>query len=213
MPADGDDGAGCERTSCDCKVGDAIDAYGLGGVNADLRRDWTGSPDERYSVRELTERFNRAVLRSAMEDAGMSVLEGEVSNLYRLLTDEDTSEDTRTRARRRLEREGVDVAGALDAAVSHQTMYRHLRSCLDAEASDGATEGSRERTQGHLRSLQQRVVAVTESALSALRSKGELALADFDVLVDVSIICGECGRDYEVGTLLSRGGCECQQNE
>lgn len=210
MSADGNDLVG-EGTTCGCKVGEAIDAYGLGGLNADLRRDWTGPPDERYSVRELTARFNRAVLRAAMEAAGMSVLEGEVSNLYRLLTDGETSEDTRTRARRRLEREGVDVAGALDATVSHQTMYRHLRNCLDAEASDATPDASRERTQGHLRSLQQRVVAVTESALSSLRSKGVLALAEFDVLVDVSVICGECGRDYEVGALLAQGGCECQR--
>lgn len=208
------DGKRTGTSTCGCKVGDAIDAYDLAGLNADLRTEWTGKADERRSVRELAEGLNQAVLRTAMDSEGMSVLEGEVENLYRLLTEEQGG-DARTRARRRLEREGVDADAVTDDFVSHQTMYRHLTNCLEATASTDEEDDDtrRERTSDHLRSLQQRVVAVAENTLSSLRSNDALALADFEVFVDVSVICSDCGRDYDIGTLLSRGGCVCQQEE
>jgi hypothetical protein len=60
-----------------------------------LVSNWTAD-EHRRSLRELVEQFNLSVLWSALEDAGSRPLEGEVQNLYGLLTDEEVSSGVRT---------------------------------------------------------------------------------------------------------------------
>lgn len=59
-----------------------------------------------------------------------------------------------------------------------------------------------ERLQGH-------TSAVTDSTIEGLVSSGELSEHDYDVIVDVRVICSDCGTDYAASELLRQGGCNC----
>ena len=200
------------ETDCQCKVGRGVEAFGLEGVHADLVRRWCGDGRERQSLRELANHFNRRLLRSAVESADEAPLSGEVSNLYRLLTDDDVSSGVRTQTRRRLETAGVPVEEVEAAFVSHQTVHTHLTECLDVsrETSEDDPDARRRADRDRIRALQSRTEVVTTDALERLRESEALALGEFDVLVDVSVLCDECGRQHDVGALLDRGGCDCR---
>jgi hypothetical protein len=198
---------------CQCKVGRGVEAFGLEGVHDELVRRWCGEGRERQSLRELAKQFNRRLLRSAVESADEAPLSGEVSNLYRLLTADDVSSGVRTQTRRRLETAGVPVDDVESAFVSHQTVHTHLTDCLGVsrETAPDDPDARRRADRDRIRALQSRTEAVTTDALERLRESDALALAEFDVLVDVTVLCDECGRQHDVGALLDRAGCDWRQ--
>ncbi|WP_424020047.1 rod-determining factor RdfA (plasmid) [Halorientalis pallida] len=201
------------ETDCQCKVGRGVEAFGLDGVHDDLTRRWCGDGRERQSLRELANYFNRRLLRSAVESVDEAPLSGEVSNLYRLLTADDVSSGVRTQTRRRLESAGVPVEDVESAFVSHQTVHTHLTECLGVsrESAEDDPDARRRADRDRIRALQSRTEVVTTDALERLRDSDALALAEFDVLVDVTVLCDECGRQHDVGALLDQGGCDCRE--
>lgn len=197
-----------EQVQCDCKVESSATKHGLEGVDQELVRRWTARDDDRASVRELTRQFNRRILAAAMAAAGMTTLDAEVETAFRLLDGDDVSSGMRTETRRRLERGGVDIESVEADFVSHQTLYTHLTECLGATRAEEDTDRlERERTR--LRALRNRTAAVAEDAVARLRD-GDLALDGFDLFVEVSVVCDDCGTLYDLETLLDRGGCDCQ---
>ncbi|MFC4248391.1 rod-determining factor RdfA [Natribaculum luteum] len=193
---------------CSCKVGRTIESYDLPGMNADLAARWTGRGSEKYSLRELERYFNERVLQAALEAAGVDPLNGEVENLYALLTSDDSGE---IEARRRLEREGIDVERVTSDFVSHQAIHSHLRDCCDVELEKD-TGDPLEKGRDTIASLQNRLTAVTENTLQRLARTGVLSLGDFSVFVSVQITCEECGQYYSITELLDQGGCNCQED-
>jgi len=202
---DEDDDTGRVRN----KVARLIAAYDLGDSFGDeLERLWTAEGQERRSLRDLADRFNRSLLESAMAEAGASTVGGEVDNLYRLLTDDDVSSGMRTEARSRLEREGVDVDQLETDFVTYQAIRSYLTDYRDAtyERSDGRQVDTVLDTVGRLRA---RLRSVTEDRLERLRDTDRITLGDFRLFVDVDVLCEECGGQYGVVDLLERGGCDC----
>lgn len=63
--------------------------HGLDDVEAELLRRRYGAAEERQSLRELESYFNKRVLQAAFEQTGETPLDEEVSNVYRLLTNDD----------------------------------------------------------------------------------------------------------------------------
>jgi DNA-binding transcriptional ArsR family regulator len=198
------DGSSDGISAC-CKVGRTASAYGLDGLDEALATGWRG--DDSVGVRELASRVNRRVFAAAMREAGLSPLDGEPENLLRLLTDDDVPGSRRLDTRRRLEREGVDVDGVLEDTVSHQTVYNHLRDCLGV--SKGTDEDRLERRGSTLYALKNRTETVTRETLASLRDGGEIDLGEFDVIVDVRVVCESCGRSHELSTVLDEAGCGC----
>jgi hypothetical protein len=194
------------------KVERVIEAYGLEGLGDELERRWTGAAGERESLRSLADRFNRAVLRSALDEAGTSPLDGEVENTYRLLRDDDVSPGMRTEVRRQLEREGLDLDAVESDFVSHQAVHTYLRDHRGAEL-ETEDQSRVEKEAQTIRRLQGRVSVVTESGLSRLSSAGDITIGDFDVLTDVQVYCGDCGSQYEAVELIERGGCDCDPDD
>lgn len=189
---------------CGCKVGRVADRRDL-DVDRDLADRRTR---ERASLRDLAAYFNRRVLQAAMGRAGMAPLDGEAENIYRLLTDDDVSGGARTRARRRLERAGVDVDAVRADFVSHPTVGKHLRECLDLPEptdDDDPVSTARER----VARMQSRSEAVVRDAVEGLAEGGEVAAGDLTVVVDARIVCETCGTQRPVETFLDRGGCDC----
>jgi hypothetical protein len=194
------------------KVERVIEAYDLEGLGDELERRWTGVDGERESLRQLADRFNRAVLRAALDEAGASPLDGEVENTYRLLRDDDVSPGMRTEVRRQLERDGVDLDQVDADFVSHQAIHTYLRDHRGAELEP--EEQSRvEKESRTIRRLQGRISVVTESGLDRLSNADDITLGDFEVLTDVQVYCADCGSQYEAVELIDRGGCDCDTTD
>jgi hypothetical protein len=193
---------------CECKLGRVAAAYGFQTIHDDLRRRWEAGE---VSVRDLAGEFNRRVLRVAVEDAGRTFLDGEVANLYRLLTAEDVDAGSRTQARERLRQAGVPIDEVEESFVSHQTVYRHLVDCLDAsqETSHPDADDRVDAWRDRLQSLQARTTRVTGRGIDQLRNAGALDVGPVDVYVEVTVTCESCGRFYTLDELLTERACDC----
>jgi len=197
-------------TAC-CKVGRVIRIYGLDELENELDRRWTGEDGESASLRELQRFVNRNVLDAALVDAGVQPIEGEVENLRRVLNSPEVAENRRVEAQRRLENDGVDVDRLLDDFVSHQTIHNHLRTCRGVSAPDERTDDERlSGARSTIFGLQNRTEVVTEQTLSQLAGVGLVSPDSFDIVVDLQVICEECGRSHDIEAVLSNGGCSCQ---
>jgi len=194
---------------CDCKLGRVAAAYGLDPDDRLVSR-WI---DRRESTRALAEWFNEQVLERALLEAGLDLRDGEVENVYRLLTDEEVTSGTRIETRADLEREGVPVETVESDFLSHQTVYNHLTDCLGASLPDPDAESRRSEAASTLGALESRTEAVAADTISRLESADALTVGEFDVLVSVTVTCRECHGQYAVRELLAGGGCDCPSGE
>lgn len=207
-PSGSDDGEGDRPKS---KVARLIAAYELGGAFGQRLEDaWTAEGAERESLRSLADTFNRELLRSAMTDAGLSPISGEVDNLYRLLTG-DVSSGSRAEARTRLEQEGIDVERLDEDFVTYQAIRSYLREYRGAEYESDETGPRVETVTETVQRLQSRTASVVENSLDRLGGTDRLSLGTFRVFVDVNVLCEDCNTRYPVTELLNRGGCECER--
>lgn len=188
------------------KVARTIDKYDLAGMGAQLESAWTTESSERTSLRDLADEFNERVLEEALRESGVSLSKFEVTGTYNALQHGSGSEETR--ARRRLEREGVDIEALADDFVTHQAIHTYLTKERGASLPEGNGNTVEQKVET-IEKLQGRVAAVTESAIDSLGETEKLDRADYNVIVDVRVVCSECGSDHSVGELLQQGGCEC----
>ncbi|WP_435197308.1 rod-determining factor RdfA [Natronomonas sp. EA1] len=193
------------------KVARVIDEYDLEGKGAWLERHWLGDGVEQLSLRDLADAFNRSVLEAALRDAGEDPLDAEIESTYEVLTDGGASPGDRVDVRNQLEWKGVDVETLEADFVSHQAIHTYLRKVRGAEqpVDDG---DRREKELQTVERLAGRTRAVTEDAVRRLVNRGELTLEEFEVLVDVRVLCGECGTQYQLAELFDQGGCDCTES-
>ena len=193
------------------KVDRLIVEHGLSEMGEQLVEYWTDEGDERRSLRELADFFNKELLRTAMADAGMTTLDGEIANTYRLLTADNVSTGVRTQAETTLERNGIDVDALTHDFVSHQAIHTYLTKHRGIERQAEKTEADRiEKTENTIQRLTSRLVAVAEKRLRSLHDTGTITLGTFSVLVNVRVVCENCGTHADVRTLLTNGGCDCE---
>lgn len=197
-----------DRSAASSKVARVIDTYGMEGKGDELEAAWTGESGERTSLRDLAEEFNLAVLEAAIREADGSVVSTDVESFYRTLTDDDVSRADEMRKRRELEGKGVDVDAVLDDFVTHQAIHTYLTKYRDAELDD-RSENLVERKIDTLERLRGRTSAVSESTIGTLVNAEEITDREYEVFVDVRVVCSDCGTDYAVSDLLERGGCDC----
>jgi hypothetical protein len=189
-------------------VGRVIEEVGLSDLNEKLVGRRTGEHGEPASFRDLVDHFNREVLRSALLDAGEAPLEGEVENMYRLLTDDEVSKGTQLRIRKQLDRDGVDLDAVEQRFVSHPTMGSHLQDCLGVEksrSSQDRLEAAKER----IFKMQSRTEAVIENTLEGLASAGQIATGAPVVTLHVRVTCEDCGVHAPVRGFIDGDGCDC----
>lgn len=188
----------------ECKLDRVARKWGLTGLDDDLRERWAAGD----SLRELERYYNERVLGAAMETAGMDPLDGEVSNLYRLLTDEAVSAGKRVDARSRLRHNGLDPATLADDFVSYGTVRNHLNECLDVETRRETELGIDEARRRVLKLLS-RTESVTDRTVSRLSEAGSVTVTAPSVTVSLRVACSECGDEYTFPELLEREGCSC----
>lgn len=82
------------------KVAHLLRKYDLNGLGAELEARWMTDGDERMSLRDPADYFNREVLTAALRKAGEQSLEGEVENTYWVLTSDEVGVADKTRVRR-----------------------------------------------------------------------------------------------------------------
>lgn len=190
------------------KVARVIDEYDLDGMGERLEARWTGEGGERTSLRDLAGEFNRAVLEATVSDAGGTAISGDIETTYRTLTDDDVPQADRMRKRRELEQDGIDVSALQGNFVTHQAIHTYLTKHREAELPDRSADRV-ERKVETLERLQGRTSVVAESTLDGLINTGDLTDREYEVFVDVQVVCSECGTGYSVGDLIRQGGCTC----
>ncbi|MCG1003196.1 MULTISPECIES: rod-determining factor RdfA [Halobacterium] len=200
-----------ESSRPNSKVARVIEAYDIGGMGEQLEVAWTGEHGERTSLRDLADEFNRAVLDEAIRRSDGAVPETDVQSAYQTLTGDDVSSADRMRKQRELEAMGVDVDDVQSDFVTHQAVHTYLTEYREAELPDQS--GDPDQKADVIERLQGRTTAVTESTIESLTGSGDLSDHDYDVIVDVRVICGDCGTGYAAGELLRQGGCDCDAPE
>ena len=194
------------------KVARLISEYGLDGLGDELEVRWTGDGVERTSLRDLADYFNERLLEQALIDAGMSALESDVSSTYENLTDDDVSTGVRTDTRNRLEQNGVDVDALESDFVSYQAIRSYLTEYRDAEYRRLSDEEKVEKDLQSIQRLMTRTLSVTEERIEKLRETGRIDVDEFEVLLDVQVLCQNCGEQYSISEFLEQRGCECQRD-
>lgn len=190
------------------KVGRVASAYGLDSIGDELVDRWTRETDA-ASLRELAAYFNKRVLQAAMEEAGLDPLDGEVENTYRLLTGDDVSSGVRTEARKRLERDGLDVSHVEGDFVTYQAVRSYLQDGRGAVQQSPTDEERIEFVEKTIKQLQTRMVNVTDEKLAQLRDMDRVNLGQFRVSLELRVFCEDCGSQYEVSEFLDAGSCDC----
>jgi len=193
------------------KVGRVLGKHDLDDFHDNLEARWLGEDgrDER-SLRKLADELNVAILRHAMAGAGADPLEGEVENVYRLLTDDDVTTGVRTQQRNRLEQQGIDVGKLEEDFVTHQAVYNYLRKVLGASKEGDQEADPVDKQRERVNRLRSRTAAVMKSSLSELGSTEAFSLGTADSIVTLQVYCQDCGNQYEFEELLQRGGCDCE---
>ena len=190
------------------KVARVIDEYDLEGMGERLEASWTGDGGERTSLRDLADEFNRSVLEAAIRDAGGTAVSSDVETTYRLLTDDDVSEADRMRKRRELEQGDVDVSRVCDDFVTHQAVHTYLTKYREAELPDRSADRVQRKIET-LERLQGRTSVVAESTIDGLVNTEDISDREYEVFVDIRVVCSECGTGYAIGELIRQGGCDC----
>lgn len=193
------------------KVHRMIESYGLSGMGQRLEDAWLGSAGEQKSLRELASEFNQAVLEAALEKEGQETATYDIESIYETLTDEDVPREDGIRTERQLEREGISVDTLRGDFVSHQSIHTYLTEYIGIRRESQPT--SKEDRIDAIERLKGRLTAVAESTLDSLISSDKVSRREYTLIVEVSAVCEECGTDYSLVNLISRGGCDCAKDD
>ena len=188
------------------KVARLIEEYEMDSLGADLEQLWTAD-ENRQSLRELATYFNQQLLKRALEEADVRTLDGEIENIYRLLTN-DSSPD-QVRIRRQLERDGIDVDELVDDFVTYQAIRTYLKKYRKVDYSPKEVDPI-EREISNIQKIRGRADSVTEGKIEQLRKSGQLDIGNFRTLVDIRVVCEDCDTQFDVIELLERKGCNCK---
>jgi len=189
------------------KVARLLDTYNLDGLGDELERSWTAD-DDRRSLRELADYFNQQLLEHRLDQVNEQVLDGESSNIYRLLTADEVSSAERTRVERQLERDGIDIDDLTSEFVTYQAIRTYLKEERGAEYEPDRKDPV-EREKQNIEQLRGRTAAVTEDKLAQLRKNGDISLGGFSTLVDIRVVCEDCSTQRTISELLDSGSCDC----
>jgi len=201
-------GTGSSRS----KVSRLIDEYDLARIGTELETRWTRT-ENRSSLRDLADYFNKELLKAALTGSGSDLLDGEVENFYRLLTDDSVTSGVRQQARNQLDQKGIDPAKLENDFVTYQSIRTYLKNHRDASAPNtGSSPKSRiERKRSTIQRLGSRLTDVTEQSLRELATASIITLGEFDVIVTIRVHCTGCGTQQSISNLLTNRGCECDE--
>jgi DNA-binding transcriptional ArsR family regulator len=194
-----------------CKVDIVADRYDLtapggqdGSLDEYLVRRWTGDGEsEALGYEQLTEWFNRRLLRQVYETNGRETLGTRIESEFEALVGDDDL--LRQEVIDDLESDGIDAETLREDMVSWSTMRRHLKACLDAEKATTRGEAS----DWELRSIdiaRSQVEGKTGDALRSLATKQRLPEGHrATVEVQIKLSCPECPTRVPLEDAVERG--------
>lgn len=195
------------------KVARLLEKYSLGAqLGEKLENEWTGQAGERKSLRDLATMFNERLLEAAMIQAGESPLEGEVRNLYKLLTEDDVTSGSRTEARQRLEHQGIDIEQLQRDFVTYQAIRSYLKNVRNTEYNADTDGNTSQRSLDSVRKLQSKLETVANSNLNQLDKRGEIHVGEYLLSSELTVFCQDCGRQFTYDEIVKDGGCECESD-
>ena len=201
---------GSTESSRQGKVARVLEQYELTGLGDEMAAAWTADGEDRMSLRELATMLNKRLIESALRDAGLDTLPGEIDSVHSVLADEEASEGVRQEVRGRLERAGIDIESLEADLVSYQAVRTYLQADRGLEYTREESDPV-ESTTRRIQRLQGRLRAVTDQRLDSLEEAGHISMGAHSVLVQVQVFCEDCGRQYSIESLLENGGCDCER--
>jgi predicted transcriptional regulator len=209
MPPNIDDNSESEKINS--KVARLINRYGFGEeLGERLEELWTADGNKQESLRSLADRFNRRLLESAINEEGMSVVEGEVDNLYRLLTNDGVSSGNRTEARRRLKQNGVDIEQLEQDFVTYQAIRSYLKEYRGATYERNSSTTRVEKIVETIQRLKSRTRSVADNSLDQRKKSGKISIGEHRLFVEITVLCEDCNTQYGLVELLKNGSCDCE---
>lgn len=192
-----------------CKVDFVIDRYdvsapksGYSSLDEYLVARWTGTEGESAGYQQLTEWFNKRLLKHVYEQNGRETIGTRIDSEYRALKGDD--ELLREEVIDDLGSDGIAAGSLVDDMVSWSTMRRHLKSCLEAEKPTPSS-----RSDWELESIniaRDQTEEKTVAALRSLANKQRLPEAHkANVTVQVKLSCPECPTRIPLEDALARG--------
>jgi hypothetical protein len=202
---------GSDRRSS--KVARLIEEYDLDGLGAELEARWTGDGYDRMSLRDLADWFNKRLLEAELLAAGASALESDAEATYRQLTSDEVSTGVHTETRARLDQDGIDVAALESNFVTYQAIRSYLTDVRGASYEGPSDTEKIERDRESIQRLLTRTHSVIDQRVETLRDTDRISLGEFEVFVDVQVLCQSCGTQHSIAELLDEGGCGCTIDE
>lgn len=185
-----------------CKVERVSEAYGLAGIDTELRR----RREKGATLHELADYVNERLTAVTLDAAGVE-LEAEPATVRAAVDgDESVPPDRRDPIREA-------VAGKLDLQrlqtdfISHETVRMHLKDHLGVSTSSGGFD-STEELRETLLALQAQYLDSIESALGRAADRG-FVTGDTFTVYRTRVECDGCSRTYRLEDLLDKGGCDC----
>jgi hypothetical protein len=188
-----------------CKFRRTLGKYGIPAFEQEIEDQWIATDGP--GLRCLADQFNKRILREALEGTGGPPLDGEVDNLYGLLTDEDTSAGVYTEAKNRLRERGVDPELVEGDFISYQTVNRHFKNCK--ELSKEERKIGPDDLKDRVFALQSRTSAVTGNTVSQLQRRDRLRITEPDIFVEITVGCEQCGTVVPIAEAMDGEECAC----
>lgn len=189
---------------CECKVGRITEQYDLDGLDGDLRHE---RRDGQTSLRELATLVNARILKSTIDQTDADIA-GDPESILTALEDDAVDLERRKSVRDQLAYTGIDIDELESSFVSHQTVKKHLNSCMDVDTSRSGIETIAEGTDV-IEWAQTRNEEIIQRTINRLQRIGELPEGDLRLSRTVTLTCEECDSSYRLQEYLERGGCDC----
>jgi len=178
--------------------------YGLEGIGAEMASMWTHpDEDERYTLEELRDYFNKHVLEAAVKGAGIDAMPGFVDGAYKgLFYNDDPIEEKEIKLA--FKRHNVDVDEIMDDFISsQQTIHNYLIEVEDVELHpEKRPKEKKEKSLGYLRSLDKRYENVVSDIIERLVNEEELFNGDYEVHVECFVENKETGEERHIEDIL-----------
>lgn len=187
------------------KIVRVTEEYGLEGIGEEMAEKWVDTNSEdRHTLEDLRDLFNKRVLKTAMKQSGAEVVPGEIEYTYEYLFDESVAPSEKEDTRHRLEEKGVDVEKVQNDFIgSPQTIHNYLRQVEQVELNpDTDDKTEKEKTLTHIKSLERRYETIVDNILSRLIKKGEISQSEYIIDVDCTVKNVETGEEQYVEDLL-----------
>jgi hypothetical protein len=188
--------------TCNCKVSRNTTKYGFVDLYKRLPNLWLGNGYEEHSLRELRDKINVRILRTAVEGEGEETVVGEIESKYDVLTSEEYTAGEKTEVENSLISKGVDIREVREDFVSHQSVANHFYDCLNKKKGKSSPHESNDVR--NVRSLKRMAKDRLEQMVEKHRKTGDIDVSDeYRIETDFYIVDEE-GNRTEVAEVVKK---------